>query len=162
MCGHYIQGSGFNRRSVAETCVVYLFIDLQCIGNTCHLNIFEVHWSVQCLVKMYRKLVLLYLWRNLCSHCWDLQLYVSTSTCVAHMHDMFLEVAWYSTRDLQRIMPNIMFSSDSAYKFKQFHEWTEVSAIISHIVCCHALSFFLIQWWQKKVQWILACHVVAF
>jgi len=57
MCGHYIQGFGFNRRSVAETCVVYLFIDLQCIGNTCHLNIIEVHWSVQCLVKMYRKLV---------------------------------------------------------------------------------------------------------
>jgi hypothetical protein len=68
MCGHYIQGSGFNRRRVAETCIVYLFIDLQCIGNTCHLNIFEVHWSVQCLVKMFRELVLLYLLRSLCSH----------------------------------------------------------------------------------------------
>jgi hypothetical protein len=54
MCGHYIQGSGFNRRKVAETCVVYLLIDLQCIGNTCHLNIFEVHWNVQCLVNMFR------------------------------------------------------------------------------------------------------------
>lgn len=51
MCGHHIQGLGFNKGKVAETCVDYFFIDLlQHIRNTCHLSMFEVHWNVQCLV----------------------------------------------------------------------------------------------------------------
>lgn len=50
MCGHYIQGHGFNRRKVMESYVVLHTHRLRCIGNTCHLIIFGVHWNVQCLV----------------------------------------------------------------------------------------------------------------